>query len=351
MNWPFGRRVAKATGRELGTHTDMLVERQNPEPPPWEAPEELVDPNQATDPDDPDAPDPLAEYSDEQRAQIETLLAEREAGVRQQVRSGLQQYGLDVTDDGSPAIRDPRAVSGWMGGAPQAAPPPPPPTPAPAPVEPQALGEPPDPYEDPKGFAAYMDRLVERRSEEKATAMVQPLLERLTRSEQRQVRQQMTAAMGQLPGAIRDYVPELEYLLEHPEFPQRFQEALAATDPDYWVEPQNLAMLASTLRIVLPPTRQPQAQAPAPQRAVSRQQPTGQSIGRSQVSRQAIAATAPSRGEGRGQTPREYDPVILEVAARMNISPEEVLALQQDTTGDAAAVLRQKRLAALKGSR
>lgn len=332
--------------------------------PPWEAPEGYVDPNQPVDGEEPEAEDPLAGLTDEQRTYFEAQITERENALRTQLRGNLQQVGIDLTQDGQPAIRDRQAVGYWAGPAMAA---PEQQNPHPAPTPPQSplpeVGEAPDYYEDPKGFAAYIERLVAARAAE----AVRPLQEELTRSRETGKRAQIATAFREVGNAIETYVPELAYLLDHPEFAERFQQVLVSTDPQYWADNQNLAVLASTLRVAMPPPRAPVEAEPAvqPVRGARQQTPrlapatnprqpatpTGQSAARAQLSRAAVGQASPTRGEGRAQTPREYDPVILEAASRLNISPEEVMALSQDTTGDASASYRSKRLQQIRGGR
>src|SRR6185436_12767534 len=181
----------------------MNLQRLNDDAaPPWEAPEGYVDPNETEEGqgEEGQEPDLLVGLTDEQRAYFEAQLGEREQAVRTELRSNLQAVGIDLTQDGQPAIRDRQAVNYWTGptaGDPGPAPAPPPAAP-PAPAALPEPGELPDYYEDPKAFAAYIERLVAARTQE----AVRPLQEEIARTREQGKRVQIAAAFREVGSAI-----------------------------------------------------------------------------------------------------------------------------------------------------
>ncbi|HXU02338.1 MAG TPA: hypothetical protein VN903_15335, partial [Polyangia bacterium] len=150
--------------------------------------------------------DPLAAFEPEQAEQIRTLLQERDQAVRASVRQGLQEHGLDLTDDGRPALRDAQKL-GWLGLGAQA-PPAPPPARAPEPPPAPADDEIPDPLMDPAGYRKWFSGEIQR-------AMT-PFAEALKEERAARVETAIDSAMGKVAGAVGTFAPRFADLLTHP---------------------------------------------------------------------------------------------------------------------------------------
>lgn len=317
-----------------------------------EAPEEFEGDEEAQD----EGVDPFADLEPEVAERVRAALTERETQARDQVRQSLQQYGLDLTEDGSPAIRDPRQVSGWLGlpESPRGSPAPPPPTPAQgAPAPPPAVAEPddaaiPDPVMDPAGFRRWQQAEVARAT--------QPLVAELQQIYQQHHQTAIEIAMAKVPAAIQAHAPRFADLLNHPGFDAAFRQALAGIDPQQWKDPVNLARVAGMLAIDLDAqggaAREERPRDEAGRftagRAAEPRFTDARDVGRGALSRATLPAAGPSREAGRQTRGREISDLHRMVAERLGISAEEAAALAEDSTGDASASLRKKRIETLR---
>lgn len=290
--------------------------------------------------------DPLADFEPEQAEQIRAMLAERDQAVRASVRQGLQEHGLDLTEDGRPALRDAQKL-GWLGVG-NTAPAPPVQRSAPAPVpEPDLDAEIPDPMMDPAGYRKWFSGEIQR--------AMSPFAEALSEERAARVETAIDIAMGKVAGAVGSFAPRFADLLSHPEFDARMRQTLSQVQPKEWKDPQNLARLVGMLSVDLDGGKAPSTSTSRSTR--DEQGRFAADTGRSVLSRATLGQGSPSREAGRQTRGIEPTDIDVAIAARLSefqgyaVSPEEVAKNRLDTTGDAAAVERGERLKKMRGRR
>ena len=251
-------------------------------------------------------------------------------------------------------IAQPQTISQWLGldtGAGTA----PPPAPAPAP------GAPPEdePWPDP---ALETDAFLRRQAKEMQRLVREELAgikERLDQVDRNHSETQLDMVMQRVKAAVEARSPHVAAVLTHPQFETTYREALARIKPEERRSPQNLAWLAGAIYAQLGPG--PEAETPradTPERPRNeRGQFTTEGVrdpreaARQSISRATLRQTAPSGDAGRPPQREETTDLHRAMAARLGISPQEVVALMADSTGDAAASFRAKRLDEMKRGR
>lgn len=303
-----------------------------------------------------DDPDPLADLDPAARARLDQRVEQARRETFQQTRAGLQRAGLDLTEDGQPALRDPATARRWMGvgeetgvgggqqatdeGGGTAASR----TPAPDSDE----DEIPDPLTQPREFRKWLKNSQQSELAAVVAQALQPVAQALQQVNRRTINSEIGRALERVPEAIRRYAPMIEGVLDHPQFEVAMRQVLQQVEPEMWEDPLNLARMAGGLLADLAiseparPTRVRAETAPASRRATSI------------VARAALDQAAPSRDAGRARGGGGPVPTNLHavVAARQSallgrtVTPEEIAAYAQDDTGDAAADFRAKARAA-----
>jgi hypothetical protein len=256
------------------------------------APGHPVDDDGPQDQDAPaqDAPEPqLPEMSEEQRLAVDAYYARQSENLRQ----NMQQFGLDVTQDGRPVIADPNRFSQWAGPAPQRQ------QPQPAAPAPQAAAEPeeealPESLLDLDGraLAALIDKRVARQ-----TAAYQQEIQNL---HAQLARQSANDALAGVQDALAAYPWVPPEVVEHPDFAESYRALAASVPPEQLEDPRMKATLALQIAPWLSPVQgRPASGLPAslPQgrdtqgRFVSH----AESIAQGLVSRQSAGQVPPAR--------------------------------------------------------
>lgn len=316
----------------------------------------------------PEAYDALDDLDEDTRALVqaeaERVAEERVAALRQEweeaarkersgrdrrmnaLLGGLRDLGLDAAEDGTPVIRDPSklgALTERLGAAPAKG------TPA-APPEPD-LGEPPDPAYDPKGYADYHARLLDRKLQQALEAAVAPLKQQNEALQQVLQRTLAGPTNPQVQNTARETLAGygMEALADTPEFHSFLGQALAgvpldqASDPAVIEQAAVLAMQATRRAGVQPPA------APAPAA-----NPQGQRQALAAAARGGLRQTAPSTG-GAGRpdavfTAEERDEAqLLTAFTGRPVSPAEVRASAMPDHHDRLLAIAQKKRAARAG--
>lgn len=304
------------------------------------------------DPDTEAAPDPLAAFDPDQRAQVEAVLEARTRAARQQIESQLSEVGLGLDPGGRPMIAHPQAISQWLGldAAPpaQAAPA------YAAPGQPVAAEE--EPWPDP---TMETDAFLKRQAREMQKLIrdeMAGMKERLDQVDRNHSETQLDLVMQRVKEAVEARSPQVAAVLTHPQFETTYREALAKVKPEERRNPQNLAWLAGAIYAQLGPG--PDAETPTEDRPRNqRGQFTSEGVkdpreaARQSISRATLRQTAPSGDAGRPPKREEVTDLHRAMAERLGISPQEVAALRADSTGDAAASFRAKRLEEMKRGR
>ena len=264
--------------------------------------------------------DEFGDYDDEAKTHIETVINKRLQAQRDQdfatMRLNAQARGLDFTADGQILPADYQKIQGWL---PQQAAPAPafqPQQQAAAPVEEQAM---PDPTLYPEEFMRWNDARLEKKVAERLQAQEQSVAS--TRGAM------MQFAAGNATQRVAAKLNELGYgqLAQHPQFVQKFQEALPSIPIEQWNDDTNLARLAFVLIPDLP-----MEQTPAPRQKVA---PNPSSVADSYASRAGAPSFAPAREVGGQQQGRGASAEEAMLARTLGIPVDEWRALQ-DPSGD-----------------
>lgn len=297
--------------------------------------------------------DPLAHLDDATRSAVEELIAQREYEVQENIRGSIGQVGFDLGMDGRAVIADPNRLASFINQQQQPA------TPQPAAQNnyvQQEQEEVPDYYADPKAFAEWQRREMEK--------IVAPL-----KAENQAMRAQLSrlgsaTVQPTIADAVAQFAPWLGEMVELPQFQQAMRSALSELPPDQYEDPADLARVASMVAVGIG-QQQRALRAPRPVPATpgaaggglerdpqtgrfrpagARPQPTPRLAAREAANRAALVSGGPSRDAGRQPRGQEVTDLHRTLARLQGISVEEAALLAQDTTGDAAQVLRAKRL-------
>jgi hypothetical protein len=268
------------------------------------------------------APDFLADFDDDTRTELEAEFAKREAAAEARAQATLRQQaqarGFDFGQDGSLLIADPNKAQGWLPQQPAAqAPPQQPPAQTPPAAD---LANIPDPTIYPSEHKQWLDAYVAQQVAAATQGHVQQA------AQTTQIVQQMaaTAAQARAAGAL----DRLGYgnLAQHPQFAEKFTEALLNVDMSYWQDDTNLARIALSVAPDLGPAT------PAPPRSRTRSVVDPATVATNLASRAGADAFAPSAG-GRAPAPDLVSGEDRAFAQALGISVQEVRALR-DGTGE-----------------
>lgn len=236
--------------------------------------------------------------ADEPETEDEESLDDLDPGVRERVdrvlareretlRGSLREVGLDLNQDGRPLIADVGKVSQWglpqYGRAPEPAAPV---APAPAPVAPVEEPEAFDPLAaDALAYERFTERVAEK-AVQKATGPLLQEIERLRGVQQRRVESEVTSEVREI---VKQYMPEIEGALDHPDFDGMYRRAIAGCSPEQLENRAQVAGIAGWVRTQLDPARMP---------AARRDGPPAAALAVNRANRDALGQTAPSRQGG-----------------------------------------------------
>jgi hypothetical protein len=242
-------------------------------------------------------------------------------------------------------MADPKIARQWLGVTDQPAPQPQQPIQQPAAIlQPEEdESDIPDPLTQPREFRKWLRDNQAEALKAVVEEALKPVAQAVTSVYQRQNESEMDRVMARVPDAVRSFAPAIDWVVEHPGFDEAMRQMLATSRPEDWKDPRNLAIMAGGVIAVLP--QQQQQPAPAPAAANPRRPQAA-------ASRSVIAQTAPSRAAGREPSRVQTNENHAWVAQRISeatgrpVTAEEIALYDGDTTGDKAAAIRQKRLAA-----
>jgi hypothetical protein len=197
--------------------------------------------------------------------------------------------GLDLNQDGRPLVADASRVQQWTGLAPALANQPRQPEPT-APAAPLPLPVDDAPEFDPLAAdAAAYERFTEHVAEkavQKATGPLLQEIERLRGLQQRRVESEVTSEVREI---VKQYMPEIEGALDHPDFDALYRRAIAGCSPEQLENRAQVAGIAGWVRTQLDPVRMP---------APRRDGPPAAAFAVNRANREALGQTAPSRQGG-----------------------------------------------------
>lgn len=145
-------------------------------------------------------------------------------------------------------------------------------------------------------------------------------------------------AMEKVEGAVERHLPYLRDVIEHPEFDGKMREALSRLRMDQWRSPKDLARVVG---MVAPDLEGEIPKRTARQQGQQKHEPTPEQRARSLVNRSTLAQTAPSRSTSSGRA-KEYSEEDKTMAAQLDMSVEEFVALGQDSNGVAYRKYQQQ---------
>lgn len=279
-----------------------------------------------------EAEDTLEDLDEETRQRVDAYTARQTRQAQQQAqqqyataRENLQQRGLDLTQDGTVAIRDPSRAAGWLGTPQQTA------AVAPAaPVEDEDE-EIPDPSLQPREFRQWQQKQIQHGIEQG----IKELMQQQQALQGFVVSREVATATERVKSVLPEY--GLGSLRDHPEFEERFQEAAANLSPQQLRDPSILVRVAGMLAVDLKPVQQS-----ARQRNAEGQFAPSREAMRADASRVSLSQTAPSREAGGAPSPRQLDPKTQALMEWGGFSSHDEYEAADDRTGTKLRELRRR---------
>jgi hypothetical protein len=272
--------------------------------------------------------DELADFDDEAREHVTTLKAQWQQQAREEAvaaaRQQAQARGFDFGQDGSLLLADPTKLHGWLPAATPAAP-----NPLPVPEPPAALDltNVPDPTLYPEDYRRWLNAYVAQ----EITTATQGHVQQARKTTE--IVQQM-AAQSATQRAVNK-LTELGWghLAQHPQFVNKFTEALFNVDMGYWQDDTSLARIALSVAPDLGPM-----QPPAPSRRPKATAADPAAVAQNLASQ--AGAFVPSRPGG-APTPEVASDVDRAYAKALGFTVAQVKALK-DPTGESYSALKEK---------
>lgn len=281
--------------------------------------------------------DELADLDDETRGLV-VKAAERALGKQQaQVLASLQAQGLDLAADGTVVIRDARKAAEFTGASSRSAAAEPA---AAAPAvaakqEPADDEQPPDPNYDPVAFAKWTQKQIQRGVD----AALGQVAQRQQDVEQWRFHREAEYAVERAKQLLPEY--GLGAIVEHPDFEEKYREALSKVEPNHWLVPENLVRIGSTLIVDLKPATT------ATRGADGRFVTPSTSAVKQSIHRGALAQTGPAGDAVRSARVTPEMEAERVWAQRLNCTVDELRSLADETP----ASYRQARAKASKAGR
>ena len=269
--------------------------------------------------DDEDTDD-LSDLDPELKERFEKHLTKertRYEGVLSQARQGLQQVGLDLSDDNSVTIRDTQKITGYL-----------------APLfqqQQQNVQKPVANDDDDNEEDAWADPVVERdkfkqKLDKEIKNATAPYLEQIKKLESSIIEDKIEDAVNKVGDAVQKYAPLLSSAVEHPEFEPAFRDALSRLPMEQWRDSRNLVRVAAMLVPDLSPIEKPERM---PRRE--------NELARSAANRDTLRQISPSRQSTTTKQEKDgsrYTDLDRILAERMGISVEMSASLGKNKNSD-----------------
>ncbi len=240
MNFPW--RKAEADPAETTDDTELVGEG-------WE--EEAAEGEEEPEEEDEPSLDGMSPEAAQQAQKYAAAQVARERLEREKILAGAQELGMTFDQDGHFGVTDMNRLATRLGADPgqqQSG----------VPVGPAPVAEPvPDPrpsmYEDPDGYANWIERDMDRR----VTAAVAAVAAENERLKALMYDQGARTAAGSVEDAVRQYSPILAPALDHPDFKGLYEKALEGQAPEHLRDPRFLTKVAGWVAAELDPARMP----------------------------------------------------------------------------------------------